>query len=102
MIGEFKLVEKLLSNTNMILCDPLGYVDFLCLLESSALAITDSGGIQEETTYLGIPCLTMRENTERPATVSEGTNELMGFDYAKTTAEAETVFQGQLQKGKNP
>jgi UDP-N-acetylglucosamine 2-epimerase (non-hydrolysing) len=102
MIGEFKLVKKLRLNTNIILCDPLGYLDFLCLLESAALAITDSGGIQEETTYLGIPCFTMRENTERPATISEGTNKLMGFDYAKTAVEAETVFHGKYKKGKIP
>jgi UDP-N-acetylglucosamine 2-epimerase (non-hydrolysing) len=94
MISEFKLGERLLSNANLILCDPLGYLEFLCLLESASLAITDSGGIQEETTYLGIPCFTMRENTERPVTVSEGTNTLMGFDYEKTAVEAETVFQG--------
>ena len=102
MIAEFKLVEKLRLNTNIVLCDPLGYLDFLRLLESAALAITDSGGIQEETTYLGIPCFTMRENTERPVTVSEGTNTLMGFDYAKTAVEAEAVFQGKYKKGKVP
>jgi len=102
MISEFKLSERLLSNTNLILCDPLGYLEFLCLLESASLAITDSGGIQEETTYLGIPCFTMRENTERPVTVSEGTNTLMGFDYEKTAVEAETVFQGNYKKGKIP
>jgi len=102
MIEEFKLSEKLRLNTNMIFCDPLGYLDFLCLLESAALAITDSGGIQEETTYLGIPCLTMRENTERPVTVTEGTSTLMGFDYAKTAVEAGKVFQGTYKKGKIP
>ncbi len=102
MITEFKLVEKLRLNTNVVLCEPLGYLDFLRLLESAALAITDSGGIQEETTYLGIPCFTMRENTERPATVSEGTNTLMGFDYAKTAVEAEAVFQGKYKKGEVP
>ena len=102
MIGEFKLAEKLRLNAHIILCDPLGYLDFLCLLESAALAITDSGGIQEETTFLGIPCFTMRENTERPVTLSEGTNKLMGFDYEKTAVEAETVFQGKYKKGKIP
>jgi len=102
MIGEFMLGEKLLSNANLILCDPLGYLDFLCLLESASLAITDSGGIQEEATYLGIPCFTMRENTERPVTVSEGTNMLMGFDYGKSAVEAERVFQGIYKQGKIP
>jgi UDP-N-acetylglucosamine 2-epimerase (non-hydrolysing) len=60
------------------LIEPLGYVDFLCLIEHSALVVTDSGGIQEETTYLGIPCVTARDNTERPVTVSSGTNVLAG------------------------
>jgi UDP-N-acetylglucosamine 2-epimerase (non-hydrolysing) len=58
--------------------EPLGYLDFLCLQASSSIVLTDSGGIQEETTVLGIPCLTMRENTERPATISYGTNRLAG------------------------
>ena len=56
---------------------PLGYLDFLRLESSAALVITDSGGVQEETTYLGIPCLTLRANTERPVTVTEGTNRLV-------------------------
>jgi UDP-N-acetylglucosamine 2-epimerase (non-hydrolysing) len=58
--------------------DPLGYLDFLCLQASSSIVLTDSGGIQEETTVLGIPCLTMRDNTERPATITYGTNRLVG------------------------
>ena len=56
--------------------EPLGYTDFMSLVSNARLVITDSGGIQEETTYLGIPCLTMRENTERPITVTQGTNRL--------------------------
>jgi UDP-N-acetylglucosamine 2-epimerase (non-hydrolysing) len=62
---------------NLILLDPIGYLDFLCLMSNSALVITDSGGIQEETTILGVPCMTLRENTERPVTVTEGTNRLV-------------------------
>ncbi len=58
--------------------DPVGYIDFLCLMSHSAAVLTDSGGIQEETTALGIPCLTLRENTERPITVEQGTNMLAG------------------------
>jgi UDP-N-acetylglucosamine 2-epimerase (non-hydrolysing) len=63
--------------------DPLGYLDFLCLLSHSSVVLTDSGGLQEETTALGIPCLTLRENTERPVTIDEGTNVLAGT--SKTT-----------------
>lgn len=62
------------------LVDPLGYLDFLSLVESSAGVLTDSGGIQEETTFLGIPCFTLRDNTERPVTCSVGTNTLLGLD----------------------
>lgn len=58
--------------------DPLGYLDFLCLLKYAALVVTDSGGIQEETTILGTPCVTVRENTERPVTVESGTNAIAG------------------------
>lgn len=64
------------------LLDPVGYLEFLSLVMSSAGVITDSGGIQEETTFLGIPCFTLRDNTERPVTVSQGTNELLGLDPA--------------------
>ncbi len=72
---------EILNNENFHIIEPLGYLDFLGLMKSSATVITDSGGIQEETTYLGIPCITIRENTERPITVSLGTNQLIGKDY---------------------
>jgi UDP-N-acetylglucosamine 2-epimerase (non-hydrolysing) len=62
----------------IILTDPLGYLDFLCLMKHAALVVTDSGGIQEETTILGTPCVTVRENTERPVTVESGTNTIAG------------------------
>jgi UDP-N-acetylglucosamine 2-epimerase (non-hydrolysing) len=102
MIDEFALGEKLRLHKDVVLCDPLGYLDFLCLLESAALVITDSGGIQEETTYLGVPCLTMRENTERPVTVTEGTNQLIGFDYARMLSEAHKIISGVVKKRKIP
>ena len=66
--------------------DPLGYLDFLGLMKSADVVITDSGGIQEETTWLGVPCITVRENTERPVTISIGTNQLIGKDYHKIPA----------------
>jgi UDP-N-acetylglucosamine 2-epimerase (non-hydrolysing) len=62
------------------LTEPLGYLEFLCLMAGARFVLTDSGGIQEETTYLGIPCLTLRHNTERPVTISLGTNQLVGTD----------------------
>jgi UDP-N-acetylglucosamine 2-epimerase (non-hydrolysing) len=62
------------------LTDPVGYLDFLSLEADAAAVLTDSGGIQEETTYLGVPCYTLRDNTERPITISSGTNTLLGLD----------------------
>jgi UDP-N-acetylglucosamine 2-epimerase (non-hydrolysing) len=66
----------------VMLTGPLGYLDFLSLMSHAAVVLTDSGGMQEETTVLGIPCLTLRENTERPITLTEGTNRLVGTDTA--------------------
>jgi UDP-N-acetylglucosamine 2-epimerase (non-hydrolysing) len=66
------------ANGRICLVDPLGYLDFLCLMEHAAVVVTDSGGIQEETTALGVPCVTVRENTERPITIQVGTNVLAG------------------------
>lgn len=74
------LLSRLERAPNMHVVEPLGYTDFMNLLMNAAVAITDSGGIQEETTYLGIPCLTLRENTERPITITEGTNRLVRLD----------------------
>ncbi len=102
MIEEFKLAGKGRLNANTVMCDPVGYTDFLSLLEKASVVITDSGGIQEETTYLGVPCLTMRENTERPVTVTEGTNTLLGFDFERVVVESEKAFEGKGKKGKIP
>jgi len=70
------------EHPGLLLCEPLGYLDFLSLLADARAVLTDSGGIQEETTYLGIPCFTLRANTERPITLSAGTNTLLGLDPA--------------------
>jgi UDP-N-acetylglucosamine 2-epimerase (non-hydrolysing) len=70
------------EHPGLLLCEPLGYIDFLSLLADAGAVLTDSGGIQEETTYLGIPCFTLRDNTERPVTISAGTNTLLGLDPA--------------------
>lgn len=86
----------------LLLIPPIGYLDFLCLLSNAALVLTDSGGIQEETTALGVPCLTLRENTERPITVSEGTNVLVGTDAAKIVAAAQDILEGKGKAGRVP
>ncbi len=78
-----KMMESVASeHPGLLLIEPLGYLEFLSLLADAGAVLTDSGGIQEETTYLGIPCFTLRDNTERPVTVSAGTNTLLGLDPA--------------------
>jgi len=84
------------------LIPPVGYLDFLCLLSKAKLVLTDSGGIQEETTALGVPCLTLRENTERPITISQGTNLLVGTDPGKIVAAARDTLAGQGKAGRIP
>jgi UDP-N-acetylglucosamine 2-epimerase (non-hydrolysing) len=79
--------------------DPVGYLDFLTLQRHAALVITDSGGIQEETTYLRVPCLTVRENTERPVTLTRGTNVLVGHDMARLRREARRILAGDRPGG---
>jgi UDP-N-acetylglucosamine 2-epimerase (non-hydrolysing) len=86
----------------MRLVDPIGYLDFMHLMTYSKLVLTDSGGIQEETTALGIPCLTIRDNTERPVTVTEGTNRLVGTDPARIAAEARDVLRHGVQNARVP
>jgi UDP-N-acetylglucosamine 2-epimerase (non-hydrolysing) len=87
-LEEFGLMETARKQTALILTEPMGYLDFLQLYSNSRLVLTDSGGIQEETTALGIPCLTLRHNTERPVTVTEGTNRVVGNDPEAIKREA--------------
>ena len=82
--------------------DPLPYIDFLALQSGAQVVITDSGGIQEETTYLGVPCLTLRENTERPITVSMGTNVLVGRDPERLRRAVANILAGRHKKGTIP
>ncbi|PIW65121.1 MAG: UDP-N-acetylglucosamine 2-epimerase (non-hydrolyzing) [Candidatus Omnitrophica bacterium CG12_big_fil_rev_8_21_14_0_65_50_5] len=84
------------------LIEPLGYLDFLSLMTNARFVLTDSGGIQEETTVLGIPCLTLRENTERPITVTQGTNVLVGSDPKKILSEVKKILAGRHKKGRRP
>lgn len=87
---------------NVRLIPPVGYLDFLCLLSHAKLVLTDSGGIQEETTALGVPCLTLRENTERPVTTTQGTNQIVGLDATKILAAAQDVLAGKTRAGRIP
>jgi UDP-N-acetylglucosamine 2-epimerase (non-hydrolysing) len=87
----------------VIVINPLGYPDFLKLWSNSLLVLTDSGGLQEETTTLGIPCLTLRENTERPITISQGTNHLVGLERERIVTTATKIIRGEYSdKGARP
>jgi UDP-N-acetylglucosamine 2-epimerase (non-hydrolysing) len=90
------------SLPNLRLTDPLGYLDFLRLLSDARLVLTDSGGVQEETTVLGVPCLTLRNNTERPVTVEQGTNRLVGLDPERILASAAAVLAEPPAGGRVP
>lgn len=95
MIGRFGLEGRLSGMSGLILTDPLGYLDFLKLSSHARLILTDSGGLQEESAFLGIPCLTLRENTERPVTIRQGTNRLVGNDPERIYGEASRILSGE-------
>ncbi len=94
------LYRKLALATNIRIVEPVGYIQFMNLLTKARLAITDSGGLQEETTYLGIPCLTLRPNTERPVTITQGTNRLA--EPGRLLAEVENILAQGIPERKCP
>ena len=102
MLNKFKLKTQIEATNNLIITEPLGYIDFLKLMVDSKIVLTDSGGIQEETTLLKIPCLTLRDNTERPVTVSEGTNVVCGLDEKLIKNNIKKIDAGKYKKGKVP
>lgn len=99
-IKTFGLYEKMAQHPSLFLTEPIGYLEFINLLKNAAIAITDSGGIQEEATYLNIPCLTVRLNTERPVTIWEGSNKLIKVD--KIVSEVNEILRGNGKKGNIP
>ncbi|HLG35626.1 MAG TPA: UDP-N-acetylglucosamine 2-epimerase (non-hydrolyzing) [Bacteroidia bacterium] len=99
---EFLLWEKLSSIGNLVLTEPLSYFDFQNLVLNCKLVITDSGGIQEETTYRRIPCLTLRKNTERPVTITAGTNTLISFSKPEVLMEIDAIISGNYKSGSIP
>ena len=101
-LKRFGFLEELAGNGNVIFTRPLGYLEFLGMLLGSRMVLTDSGGVQEETTYLGIPCITLRENTERPVTVTMGTNYLVGTSPARILDAAFGVIEGRSKTGSIP
>lgn len=94
------LLSRFMGISGLIVTDPLGYLDFQCLTQNARLVLTDSGGIQEETTWLGIPCLTLRPNTERPVTITLGTNRLVNFDTV--IGAFEEIMGGRRVEGEIP
>ena len=99
-IEKSNLNNKIENMKNLILTEPLGYLDFLCLMSNSKLVLTDSGGIQEETTVLGVPCITLRNNTERPITAEEGTNLLVSTDKEKVVNKALDIINNKIKLNK--
>lgn len=98
-----KILEKVAVNApNLFMTEPLGYLEFNYLVERAKAVITDSGGITEETTVMGVPCMTLRNSTERPETVSEGTNELLGVDPLAIGPALQKLFAGRWKKGSIP
>jgi UDP-N-acetylglucosamine 2-epimerase (non-hydrolysing) len=90
------------DHPGLLLIDPLGYLDFLSLIADAGAVLTDSGGIQEETTYLGIPCFTLRDNTERPVTVTSGTNTLLGLDPSAISRIPALLGEGRRMPSEPP
>jgi UDP-N-acetylglucosamine 2-epimerase (non-hydrolysing) len=97
-----RIAEFGIHSESLLLLHPMPYIEFLSLQTRATVVITDSGGIQEETTYLGVPCLTLRRNTERPITVNTGTNVLMGDDRESLLAELARIVEGKHKKGAIP
>jgi len=102
MLERYGLSDRAAKISNLQITEPLGYLEFLCLMDRAQLLVTDSGGIQEETTFLGVPCLTLRDNTERPITCEIGTNELCGLDVGKIVQTSFKVYDGHAKQGRVP
>ncbi|HWY21012.1 MAG TPA: UDP-N-acetylglucosamine 2-epimerase (non-hydrolyzing) [Candidatus Acidoferrum sp.] len=106
-IESFGLLRYLGDGTSsghagIVPLDPLGYLDFLSLTDRARIILTDSGGVQEEATVLGVPCLTLRENTERPATVEQGSNQVVGVDSDRILAAARSILRSSVRSSQSP
>ena len=101
-LETFGLLDRLKQNQSVVLTDPVGYLEFLALQDGAAVVLTDSGGVQEETTALGVPCITLRLNTERPSTVIDGTNEMVGLDLEDVLEYTHRAFRGEWKSAVVP
>jgi UDP-N-acetylglucosamine 2-epimerase (non-hydrolysing) len=102
LLDEHGLTSALARLERLHLVDPLGYLEFLYLMDHARLVLTDSGGVQEETTVLGVPCLTLRRNTERAVTIDEGSNRLVGIDRLAVAAALADLDAGRWSPGRVP
>jgi UDP-N-acetylglucosamine 2-epimerase (non-hydrolysing) len=100
-IERFGLMN-LLENPRLIVLPPQGYLEMVGLMAGARIVLTDSGGLQEETTALGVPCLTLRENTERPITVEQGTNTMVGRNIEAIRSESAEILAGRGKQGRAP
>lgn len=101
-IKEFELEKELSSMENLMVIEPLGYIKFMGLMINAKFVLTDSGGMQTETTVLNIPCITLRENTEHPLTIKQGTNTLVGNDKHLIISECQKILDGKGKSGSYP
>ncbi len=101
-LAQFGLSGRSSELPNLIMTDPLGYLDFLRLMSKAKFVLTDSGGVQEETTVMNIPCLTLRQNTERPVTVSQGSNLVIGSNADRIVQESMRILNGDFKTGRRP
>ena len=101
-LEQFGLSDRSGELPNLIMTEPLGYLDFLQLMSKAKFVLTDSGGIQEETTVMNIPCLTLRQNTERPVTVSQGSNLVIGSRADRIVQESMRILNGDFKTGRRP
>lgn len=99
---EFGLADRLTAIEDLHVLEPLGYLEFLRLMEHAGVVVTDSGGIQEETTFLQVPCLTLRDSTERPITIEQGTNELMDLNPEAVARRVRDLLTGDVPEGQIP
>lgn len=101
-LAKFSLLERIEQNQNIILAPPLGYLEFQKLVKNATFCLTDSGGIQEESTYLQVPCITLRPNTERPSTIELGTNTLLDLEVEKVLSTIQSILNKTYKEGTIP
>ncbi|NOY70124.1 MAG: UDP-N-acetyl glucosamine 2-epimerase, partial [Deltaproteobacteria bacterium] len=100
--SEFGLMDELINIDGLVLIEPVNYLKMLALIKNAKLVLTDSGGLQEESCILGTPCLTLRENTERPETVDVGANRIAGTDPERIISAFADIMRSGVHKWKNP